>query len=48
MGKCLGLFLGLELQQVERGKHKKGIYHMQHINAFHSVLKEWMYIGFME
>ena len=27
----------------KRGKHKEGIYHIQHINAFHSKLKEWMY-----
>jgi transposase-like protein len=35
--------LNLELQQIERGKHKEGIYHIQHMNAFHSKLKEWMY-----
>jgi transposase-like protein len=35
--------LGVELQQIERGKHKKDIYHIQHINAFHGKLKEWMY-----
>lgn len=34
---------GVELQQIKRGKHKKGIYHIQHINSFHSKLKEWMY-----
>lgn len=34
---------GVELLQIERGKHKEGIYHIQHINAFHSKLKEWMY-----
>ncbi len=34
--------LDIELQQIERGKHKKGIYHIQHINAFHSKLKKWM------
>lgn len=34
--------LDVELQQTKRGKHKGGIYHIQHINAFHSKLKEWM------
>lgn len=34
--------LGIELQQVKRGKYKEGIYHIQHINAFHSKLKKWM------
>lgn len=34
--------LGVELQQIKRGKHKEGIYHIQHINAFHSKLKKWM------
>jgi len=33
----------VELQQIKRGKYKEGIYHIQHINAFHSKLKEWMY-----
>lgn len=35
--------IGIELQQIKRGKHKEGIYHIQHINSFHSKLKEWMY-----
>lgn len=34
--------LGIELQQIKHGKHKKGIYHIQHINTFHSKLKKWM------
>lgn len=34
--------LGIELQQVKRGKHKEGIYHIQHVNAFHRELKKWM------
>jgi hypothetical protein len=34
--------LGIELQQIKRGKHKEGIYHIQHINSFHSKLKKWM------
>lgn len=34
--------LGIELQHIKRGKHKEGIYHIQHINAFHSKLKKWM------
>ncbi len=33
----------VELQQIKRGKYKEGIYHIQHINAFHSKLKEFMY-----
>ncbi len=32
----------LELQQIKRGRHKEGIYHIQHINAYHSKLKKWM------
>lgn len=35
--------MGIELHQIKRGKHKEGIYHIQHINAFHSKLKEWIY-----
>lgn len=35
--------IGIELHQIKRGKHKEGIYHIQHINAFHSKLKGWMY-----
>lgn len=35
--------LGIKLHQIKRGKHKEGIYHIQHINAFHSNLKKWMY-----
>jgi len=31
--------LDIELQQIKRGKHKKGIYHIKHINTFHSNLK---------
>ncbi|UZW15384.1 IS1595 family transposase [Clostridium pasteurianum] len=34
--------LGVELQQIKLGKHKEGIYHIQHINTFHSKLKKWM------
>ncbi len=34
--------LGVELQQIKLDKHKEGIYHIQHINAFHSKLKKWM------
>lgn len=26
----------------KRGKHKEGLYHIQHINALHSNLKKWM------
>jgi len=32
----------VELHQIPRGKHKEGIYHIQHINAFHNNLKRWM------
>lgn len=32
--------IGVELQQVKRGKHKEGIYHIQHINSFQSKLKK--------
>lgn len=28
--------------QIERGKHKKDIYHIQHINSLHSNLKKFM------
>jgi len=34
---------GIELQRIKTGQHKQGIYHIQHINALHSKLKEWMY-----
>ena len=34
--------LGIEHQQIKSGKHKEGIYHIQHINAFHSSLKNWI------
>lgn len=34
--------LVVELQQIKRGKHKEIIYHIQHINAFHSKLKKWI------
>lgn len=37
-----GQNLGIELQQIKRGKHKEGIYHIEHINAFHSKLKKCM------
>lgn len=32
----------VDLQQIESGKYKKGIYHIQHINAYHSRLKGFM------
>jgi len=34
--------LSLDHKRVKRGKHKEGIYHIQHINAVHSKLKKWM------
>jgi len=30
------------MQQIETGKYKKGIYHIQHINAYDSRLKQFM------
>lgn len=32
----------LELVQLPKGKKKEGIYHLQHVNSFHSKLKNWM------
>ncbi|MGL4762255.1 MAG: IS1595 family transposase [Sarcina sp.] len=32
----------LELVQLPKGKKKLGIYHLQHVNSFHSRLKNWM------
>ena len=32
----------LEHKRIKTGKHKEGIYHIQHINALHSNLKKWM------
>ncbi|WP_315077495.1 IS1595 family transposase [uncultured Clostridium sp.] len=34
--------LDITLKQIKRGRHKEGVYHIQHINAFHSKLKKWM------
>lgn len=34
--------LGVELHQIRPGKHKEGVYHIQHINALHSKLKKWI------
>lgn len=31
-----------KLVQIERGKHKNGIYHINHINAYHNNLKNFM------
>ncbi len=28
--------------QIEKGKHKKGVYHINHINSMHNKLKKWM------
>ena len=33
---------GFRLIQIERGKHKNGIYHINHINSYHSHLKSFM------
>jgi hypothetical protein len=32
----------LELIQLKTGKSKLGIYHIQHINSYHSILKNWI------
>lgn len=29
-------------ESIKRGKHKEGLYHIQHINGLHSNLKKWM------
>lgn len=34
--------INIELKQIKRGKHKEGIYHIQHVNAHHGKLKKWM------
>ena len=34
--------LNLEHQAIPSGKHMKGIYHIQHINAFHSNFKAFL------
>lgn len=31
-----------DLIQIERGRHKKGVYHINHINSLHNKLKQWM------
>ncbi|MFT9497819.1 IS1595 family transposase [Anaerosolibacter sp.] len=33
---------GVELKQIKRGRHKEGVYHIQHVNSYHSKLKKWM------
>lgn len=35
--------LHLDHKRIPRGKHKEGIYHINHINNLHSGLKVWMY-----
>jgi transposase-like protein len=34
--------LNLEHHRIKKGKHKEGIYHIQHVNSMHSELKQWM------
>lgn len=34
--------LSLDHKRIPSGKHKEGIYHIQHINSIHSKLKRWM------
>ncbi|MCY6354809.1 IS1595 family transposase [Clostridium sp. ZS2-4] len=33
----------LDHKRIKRGRHKEGVYHIQHINSLHSKLKKWMY-----
>lgn len=33
---------GIQIKQIPSGKHKLGIYHIQHVNSYHSHLKGWM------
>ncbi len=33
---------GFKNQRIKRGRHKEGIYHIQHVNAFHNNLGQWM------
>lgn len=35
--------LGMQIIQLKSGKSKQGLYHIQHINAYHSNLKAWLY-----
>lgn len=35
--------LGIKLVQLKNGKAKQGLYHIQHINSYHSNLKGWLY-----
>ncbi|NSB14099.1 hypothetical protein BCD95_002358 [Clostridium beijerinckii] len=32
----------MEHKRIKRGKHKEGLYNIQHINALHSNLKKWI------
>lgn len=32
----------VDVQKIETVKFKKGIYHIQHINSYHSRLKKWI------
>lgn len=36
------LDFSLDHKRIKRGKHKEGIYHIQHINSVHSKLKRWI------
>lgn len=33
---------GIQIKQIPTGTHKLGIYHIQHVNSYHSHLKGWM------
>lgn len=33
---------GIQIKQIPTGKHKIGLYHIQHVNSYHSHLKGWM------
>jgi len=34
--------MNLDHKKIKRGKHREGLYHIQHINALHSNLKRWI------
>ena len=34
--------IGIQIKQIPTGKHKIDIYHIQHVNSYHSSLKGWM------
>lgn len=40
--KAFAKTIPADLVQIERGKHKKDVYHINHINALHNELKLWI------